>query len=148
MLTEFMITNPILGILLLSIVINIFVTLATKYMTDQERLKHIRGEMKKIRVEMKEARNDPQKMAEINRRSMQHSGEQFKQQFKPMLITMIPIILIFAWLRGIFAYDQIILNLPFNIWKPGVNNGFGWFGVYFLSTAIFSILFKKLFKVH
>jgi len=148
MLTEFILANPVWGVVLISLVINIFITLAYKYLTDQERLKHIRGEMKKIRVEMKESRSDPQKMSEINKRSMQHSGEQMKQQMKPMLITLIPIFIVFGWLRTVLTSEQILINFPFNIWKAGVNNGIGWFGIYFITAIIFSTLLKKIFKVH
>ena len=148
MLSEYMLNNPILGIFLLSILINVFITLVYKYMTDQERLKHIRAEMKKIRAEMKEARNDPQRMAEMNKKPMEHSGEQMRQQFKPMLITLVPIFFIWGWLRELIPLEQILIEFPFSIPKAGLNTGMGWFGVYLITAIIFSSLFKKLFKVY
>ena len=147
-LTDFILGNTVWAITLISLVLNIVIIISWKYLTDQEKLKHIREEMKKIREEMKEAKNDPQRMAEINKKSMEHSGEQMKQQFKPMLITLVPFLIIFGWLRSVIPYDQVVINFPFNIWKPGLNDGMGWFGIYFITAMVFSTILRKIFKVY
>jgi uncharacterized membrane protein (DUF106 family) len=91
--------SPLGGLVIISFLLTVLVTLVYKYMTDQELLKSIKKEMKDIRKEMKEFREDPKKMMELQKESMEKSMIQMKNTFKPMLITFIPLILVFGWLR-------------------------------------------------
>ena len=128
--------SPLGGILLISFILTLVITLLYKVFTDQKALKAIKDEMKEMRNEMKEFKQDPQKMIELQKRSMQKSLEQMKHTIKPMLITMIPLIIIFSWLRSTYTDMGALIF------------GLSWLWIYILSSIIFSIILRKVLKVH
>jgi len=133
MITEFIQTNAWnarISILVLSFLITLFITIITYYMTDRERMKELKDKQKALRVEIKKHRDNPQKMMELNKKMIEDMPEQLKHSFKPMLITMIPIIIIFAWLRSTFALTTIAKT---------------WFWWYIGSSIFFSIILRKVF---
>ena len=97
---------------------------------------------------MNEIKSDTKKVMDLQKRSMEISMEQMKHTLKPTLITMLPILIIFSWLQKTLPNTQVILNLPFSIPKPGLNSGFGWVGVYIITSIIFSLVMRKILKVH
>ena len=144
MANNFIVSNPLLSITIISFFLTLVVTLVYKFTTDQNKLKGIKEELKTIRKDMKENKNDTNKMMDLQKRSMGISMEQMKHTLKPTLITMIPILIIFSWLQKTLPNTQVILNLPFSIPKMGLNNGFGWVGIYIITSIIFSIIMIKV----
>lgn len=129
--------SPLTGIIFVSFILTLLSTLAYKLFTDQKLMKDVKDEMKDIRKEMKEFAHDPAKVAELQKRSLEKSANQMKQSFKPMLITIIPFLLVFNWLRT--EYEVLTVNFL------GISS---WFWTYFIFTIIFSIVLRKLLKVH
>lgn len=111
--------SPLLAILIVSLVISIIVTLVYKWMTNQKLMKELKEGIKKDQKEMKENKSNPQKLMGINKRVMEKNMKYMMQSFKPTIITIIPIFLIFAWLNAHLAYEPI---------KPGQE---------FTTTAVF-----------
>jgi len=122
--------NPRISILLISLLVTIFITVVRYYMTDRERMKEIRTKQKELRKEMKEYRSNPEKMMELNKKMLEDMPEQMKQSFKPMLITLIPILLIFGWMRATYAITDIAST---------------WLWWYIGSSIVFSIILSKVF---
>ncbi|MBS3146133.1 DUF106 domain-containing protein [Candidatus Woesearchaeota archaeon] len=149
---SFITDNPLLFVVIISAIASFIVNLSYKYFTNQESLKKLRLETeelkKKIKEESKINKNDPGKIMEMQKRMFEMSLEQMKHTFKPMLINFIPLFFIFTWLRKSIPDSQVILTLPFNIPKVGLNSGFGWIGIYILSSLVFNQLFKKILKVY
>jgi len=129
--------SPLVGIIVVSFVMTLVATLIHKFMTDQKLLKNNKEEMKQIRKEIKEAAQDPTKMAELNKKSMEKSMTQMKHTLKPILITMIVFFILFSWLRA--TYDPLEVSLWFI---------HSWFWVYFVFAIISSIILRKILKVH
>lgn len=133
MITEFIQANAWnarISILVLSFLVTLFITIITYYMTDRKRMKELRDKQKALRIEIKKHKDNPQKMMELNKQMIEDMPEQLKHSFKPMLITMIPIIIIFAWLRSTFALTVIAKT---------------WFWWYIGSSIVFSIILRKVF---
>ena len=128
--------SPLGGILFISFLITLIITLLYKVFTNQEAMKAIKDELKEMRKEMKEFKEDPQKMMELQKKSMKKSMEQMKHSMKPMLITMIPLIIIFGWLRSVYAETGALIF------------GLSWLWIYILSSVVFSIALRKILKVH
>jgi len=131
MITEFIQANAWnarISILVLSFLVTLFITVITYYMTDRKRMKELKDKQKALRIEIKKYKDNPQKMMELNKQMIEDMPEQLKHSFKPMLITIIPIIIIFAWLRSTF-----VTILPH------------WFWWYIISSIIFSIGLRKVF---
>ncbi|MEK6914140.1 MAG: EMC3/TMCO1 family protein [Nanoarchaeota archaeon] len=124
------ISNPKVSIVIISFLISLFITLIRYFMTDKEKMKEIKEKQKNLRAEMKMYKNNPEKMMEINQKMLNDMPEQMKQSFKPMLITLIPILLIFAWMRSVYSITAIADT---------------WLWWYIISSIIFSIIFSKGF---
>ncbi len=121
--------NPRIAIIILSFLVTLFITTVTYFMTDRERMKEIRDRQKELRKEMKQYKDNPEKMLEINKKLMEDMPEQLKHSMKPMLITFIPIIIFFGWLRATFALTAISST---------------WFWWYIGSSILFSIVIRKV----
>jgi len=128
--------SPLLGIIIISLILTILVTLAYKFLTDQKMLKEIKEEMKDLRGQMKEHKGNPEKLMEIQKISMEKSMKQMKQSFKPMLLTLLPLLIIFSWLRNVYNPIGPVLG------------SLTWIWVYIISSMVFSIALRKILKVH
>lgn len=108
--------GPLLSILIISFVISLLTSIAYKYMTDQEKIKKLRKEVtegqKKLNKLIKE---NPEKAMKLQKEIMSKNAEVMKQNFKPMLLTFIPLILIFGWLSNHLAYEPIRPGEQFNV---------------------------------
>ena len=134
-------TNPktagLIGILIVSFIITLLTTLVYKYFTNQEALKNLKEENKKIQERMKEHKGDVKKMAELQKEAFQKGFiEPMKHQIKPLLITLVPFLLIFSLLRLRFESTGDLIF------------GLGWFGIYIISSIVFSMVLRKLLKVY
>ena len=125
-------SNPKLWILIFSFIVTIVITIVNYYFTDRELMKNIKQKQKSLREEMKQHKNNPQKMMELNGKMMEDMPAQMKQSFKIMLITMVPLLIFFNWLRNMFAATTI---------------GSSWIWWYILSSLVFSIVLRKVFKL-
>lgn len=108
-LENFIVSYPRTSIILISATVTILITIVRYFMTDREKMKEIRERQKELRKEMKEFRDNPEKMMEINKKMLEDMPEQMKMSIKPMIITLIPLLILFAWLRGAYA-DTVIAS--------------------------------------
>ena len=138
--------NKLLGIVAISLILNLIVTLAAKFLSDQKLMKSLKEEGEYLKEEMKKFKNDPQKYLELQKKQMESSLKYMRHSMKPALFTLLPLLLIFGWLRKTFPAEETLINLPFSI--PLIGNGLGWLGIYILSSIIFSIVLRKLLKIH
>jgi uncharacterized membrane protein (DUF106 family) len=115
-LVEWFLSLPsIISIMAVCLLISIFSLLTMKFMTDQKLLKRLREEQADLRKKMKTAKDDQKKLMDLQKQAMEGSMEMMKQTMKPMFITMIPFILIFAWLNTHIGYYPLTEDTQFNI---------------------------------
>ncbi len=113
--------NPLLSLgafwalLIVSFIVSLIVTLIYKFFSNQDEMKRLKGEMKEEQKRMKEMKSEPEKMLEMQKKVMSKNMEYMKHSFKPMLITFIPVILIFAWLQAALAFEAINVGDEFNV---------------------------------
>src|SRR3989339_1161319 len=100
--TEMMVANPKISLAVFSVVVTLISTLVQKYFTDQEHLKSLKKRQKEIQAEIRKTK-EPSVMQELNLEMMQLTGVMFKSSMKPMFVTIIPFIILFTWLRSIYA---------------------------------------------
>ena len=126
------------GMVIIIIIINILLTIIHKYTTDQEALKALKVDQKKLQAEMKELKGQPAKMMELQKQQMAQIPKSFEHVMKPLIYTAIPIILFFRWFNDYFvAIDS-----------PKIFIGLGWFGTYLIFSIIASIALRKILRVH
>ena len=86
--------------------------------------------------------NDQEKLKEIEAKNQEmwtDTKKMLKQSFKPLYITMIPIIVVLAFLRG--GYDKFgtIIEVP-------IFGGLTWFWWYLIVAMATSILFEIVYR--
>ena len=133
---------PALFMIVASFVIALLISVIYKYTSNQQEMKSLREEVKSLQKEVKESKEDKEKMMELQKEMAGKSIEQMKHSFKPMLYTFIPVILIFYWLRGLYEDLGVIFTLPIVGW------GLNWIWTYILFSFIFSLILRKVLKVH
>ena len=131
-ITELIQTNPKISIVIISLLVTLFTTIIRFFVTDKELMREIKSKQKWIREEMKKCRDNADKMADLNKQMMEHFPVQMKQTFKIMIITIVPLLILFAWLRNVFALT-IIAN--------------SWIWWYILPSVVFGMALGKLFKL-
>ena len=130
MIIEYIESSPKMSIIVIALIVAIFTTTVRYYMTDREKMKVIRARQKELRKDLKKFRDNPEKMMEINKQMMEDMPEQMKQSFKPMIITLIPLLILFKWLWS--AYELTSLSGTWLWWYIG-------------SSIIFSIFLSKAY---
>ncbi len=128
--------DPLFGVVFVAFVLTLLITLAYKHFTDQHLLQSIKERTKKMQKEMKGLSGDMEALKKKQSEMMELQMKMMMQTLKPMLITMLPIILVFAWLRT--AYEGV----------GDIFWIFGWLGSYIIFSIVFSIVLRKLLKVH
>ncbi len=126
-LADLLTQNPKLSVVVVAFLITLIMTLITKKFTNQKRMKELKEKQKELQ---KNIRGDPSQMAKSNKEMMDISMELMKHSFKPMIFTLVPLLLFFMWLRGI--YEPILSS---------------WFWWYLGSGIISSIVLRKALKV-
>ncbi len=123
-------SNPKISIIILSFIVTLFITIVTYFMTDREKMKEIKDKQKALRLDMKKFKDNPEKVMQLNKQMLEDMPEQLKHSFKPMIVTMIPLIIFFGWLRATFATTSISSQ---------------WLWWYIGSSLVFSIIIRKVF---
>ncbi len=99
--------NPVVAITVVSLVISLIIVLAYKFMTNQEEMKRLKDETKSFQKQMKELKSEPEKMMQVQKKAMEVNLIYMRKSMTPTLVTFLPIILIFGWLNGHFAYEAL-----------------------------------------
>ncbi len=131
-ISSLIIASPKASILIFSLIVTLFITIITHFLTDKELMRGIKEKQKKLREEMKIHRDNPEKMMEINKKMMEDLPHQMKQSLKVSLVTIIPLLFLFNWLKVTFAATSIASS---------------WIWWYILSSLAFSIVLRKVFKL-
>ena len=99
--------SPFWGIVILSIIITVIITLVYKFFTNQNEMKRLKDEQKEYQKRMKELKDKPEEMMKVQKEAMKKNMEYMKHSLKATLITFIPIILIFGWMNAHLTYEPI-----------------------------------------
>lgn len=130
--------NVNIGMIVISALITLFITIIQKYTIDNETLAQLKKEQKIIAEDMKKLKDNPEKVMGLQKESLAKAGEIFTLSMKSFGYTAIPIILFFRWFADYFA----ALDPPVKIF-----GFFSWFWAYLIFSIIFSIIFRKMFKL-
>lgn len=129
-LSEVMIANPRISILIVSVLVTFVATLAHKWLTNQEHMRELKKRQKEIQKELKGCK-DGKLIKELNAELMKLMGMMFKSSMRPMFVTIIPFLILFAWLRSVFT--------------PVMGSSWIW---YYLGFSILSsIVLRRVLKV-
>lgn len=126
------------GMTIIILVVTLIVTLAQKYATDQEALKELKKEQKAIQKQMKEFKEHPEKLMELQKTQMKLFPKQMKLSMRAIAYTGVPLILFFRWFQDFFV-------------TLGDVKFFGiigsWFLFYLIIAMVFGSILRKYLKV-
>ncbi len=109
-------TNPLLTILAISFIISLLSILATKIFTDQKELKRIREEIKKLQKELKKvAGKNPERAKTLQKKLMELTMQSTRHSLRVTIFTIIPLILIFGWMKSSFSYAPLAPDQPVQV---------------------------------
>lgn len=131
-ITEIIQAYPIPSIIVIAIGITLVSSLITKWLTNQEHLKSLKERQKELQKELKTCKDDCT-IKEMQMEMMKITGTMMKSSFKPMLITIVPFLILFSWIRGIYGGDAPLLA--------------SWFWWYLGGSLASSLVFRKLLKM-
>ena len=130
-LSEVMAASPVISILVVSVIVTFISTLIHKWLTNQEHLTSLKKRQKEIQKELR-ASKDVEMMKELNAELMKITGVMFRSSMRPLFVTIIPFLILFAWLRGI--YTPILGN-----W---------WIAYYIGFSIVSSMVLRKVLKIY
>ena len=133
------------SLVIISFLITFLITLAYKFLSNQQAIKTLRDEIKVLQQEMKTHRDNKDKFAEVNKAVMSKNLELMKHSMRPTLYTFIPIILLFSWLRTTYLPAGDLFAWGFKM--PFFGTGIGWLWTYIFASLIANIAFRKALKV-
>lgn len=125
---------PRLTLLGFAALISLFITIVNYFILDKEKMREIKAKQKELQKQMKEHQKagNTEKMLELNKEFMSHTLETFKHSFKPMIITIIPILIFFGFIKNAYATTEIAKT---------------WFWYYLGGALVSSLVFRKLFNL-
>jgi len=151
--------NPKFIVFGLSILTSMFTTLATYFMVDQKKAKMVRDKVSTMQKEIMEAQRsgDKKRIAKAKKKQsemMALQSDMMRNQFKPMIIYMIPLFAVFYFLRS--QFDMVpVAELPFRLSfmdffhqnNPISADQFGFIAWYFATASWFGTIFRKIIGV-
>ena len=120
-LTNFINSSPTFSIILIGFAVTFFMTLVTKKFTDQNRMKELKKIQKTCQIKLKEKKGDIEEQKKIQKEIMGCSMELMKHSFKPMFITIVPLLFLIWWLKG--TYEETAIAGTWIWWYIGAAIG-------------------------
>jgi uncharacterized membrane protein (DUF106 family) len=145
-LTPFVTWSPLISIIIFSAIITLISTWLYKKLMNYNKYKDINERQKALRKEMKETK-DSKRLMEIQNAMMSLSMDSFRLTLKPMLITFLPFLAVFALLRQAYTSAAIGDIIKWGTKLPVIGTGGGWFFCYVIFSLVFSLIFRKIFKM-
>ncbi len=134
---EFLSLYPRTFVIIIGSLVTLISTILVRYFTDQEHIKSLKARQKELQKELKEIRKEGEsdKLMEINKEIMELTMKLMKASFsfKQMLITIVPFLLLFQWMKGFYGGEAEILS--------------SWFWYYLGAAIISSSFYRKLLKM-
>ncbi len=132
-------------IFILSLGLSLLMTLASKFLVNQQEMKKAKKDMEFFRNKASHAQKagDLKKSNEYMSEMMKASSRQFRHNMKPMLFSFVIVILAASWFAVTYAGVKILspVNIPF------LGNELNWFWWYIIIVLPFSTIFRKLLDV-
>lgn len=97
---------PLAAIFVLSVIVSAVTTVVYKYTTNQKMLKEMKDEVKSMQAEIRTTK-EPGRAAQLQKEMMKKSMQQMNSSWKSMLVTIIPLFLLFGWMQTHLAYNPL-----------------------------------------
>ncbi len=145
--------NALFGVFSMSVLISTIIVIITAKAMDQKEMKTLKEKLAKCQEKVKAAqkKNDTKQLNKMSKEMMGLQSTMMTKSMKPMLYTMIPIIIIFGWIRqypDLQNFTEVkgyLVMLPFVL--PVFGAKLGWLGWYIMCSFPASSLMRKALKM-
>jgi len=137
--------SPLIGLVTITFIMTLLITLVYKWLTNQALMKGMKAEIKDLQKEMKKSKDNQDKMMSIQKELMTKNAQLMKHSLKPTLITLLPLLVVFGWLKKAYIDAGDLISWGAKI--PLFGTGFGWLGTYIIFAVVFSMILRKLLRV-
>ena len=157
--------NPALTVVIVAFIVSLITNIANKYLVDQDKVNESQKKSRELSSRLREAqkKGDGKEIAKLQAEQtemLKNQNEVMMQSFKPMIVTMVPIVLIFFWMRA-SPISHLVLILPTPAYwltltpfwhtigsilyggKATIPNGIGWLLWYMICTFGMSQILRK-----
>ena len=144
MLTGF---NPIIGVFLAGLFITLVMSLVNKKTLGSDKVKGVKDQMQELRQKMLESpkSGDTKKTNEYMAKMMAKNSEYMKFTMKPMLVSLLLVILILPVIRETYS-GMIVATIPETL--PVIGGiELDWFWWYFMVSLTLSLVIRKVLGV-
>lgn len=134
MIIELIASYPRTSIILIAVLISFFISLVNYFVMDKEKMCEIKLRQKEMQEKIKhhQSKGEHEQAMKVQTEMLSTMGETFKHSLKPMLITTIPIIVVFGLIRNAYVATDIAGS---------------WFWYYLVTAIVSSMVFRKLLKL-
>jgi len=139
--------SPIFMVFLVGAFISIFMSIINWKVMDTEKAKEVKKRMQDIRAKMLETQKsgDTKKTNEYLAELMKINSEYMKFTFKPMIVSLVLVILILPVLKS--SYTGKVVGIIPNVLPAVGGIKLDWFWWYFISTFVISLIAKKMLGI-
>jgi uncharacterized membrane protein (DUF106 family) len=135
---------PVLGEAVVAAIVTLVITFFYKYMVNQVTLRELKAQMKSLQDKAKELqKTNPEEANKTISEVLKLSNKQMMMNFKPMLPTLLFVMLFLPWMATVWTGPVALL--PFSL--PYFGSDFGWLMWYILLSLMTSQIFRKLLGV-
>ncbi|RLJ03761.1 MAG: hypothetical protein DRP14_04570 [Candidatus Aenigmatarchaeota archaeon] len=127
----------------IAVITTLVATLIQKKITDVDLVKSLKSEIKKINKEMRETKQDTQKLNKLISKNFEIQKKMMGQTIKPMMISSVLTLTVFFMISVFFK--GAVLSLPVSL--PFIGNKLNWFWIFILSSTISSLIFRKVLNI-
>ncbi|MCD6591221.1 MAG: DUF106 domain-containing protein [Candidatus Aenigmarchaeota archaeon] len=137
--------QPYQDVFLWALVISFVLQASYRFLGDQKAIRQLKEDMKFYKDKAKEAQKagDVKKSQEYLNEMMKLSQKQFSLNMKPMMISLVLVMIILGFVSQ--TYAETVVRLPFNL--PLLGSELNWFWWYFFSTIPAVWFFRKMLGV-
>lgn len=147
-LVDFVKWSPVISIIVFSLFVSIIINILFYVVTDVKKLRANKEKQKQLQEKLKLAK-DQKEQLEIQQEILTASSEMMKSSLKTTLVTFIPALLMFAFLKMLYmdwAGTGNIIYWGKDLWL--IHDGAGWFLCYVFFSFVFSLFIqKKIMKI-
>jgi len=137
--------SAILEILLFTVGLSFLLAVIYRLLTNPQEMRRIKENMKEVQAKVKKAQKagDMDQVNALTSEMLKGSQQQFTQNMKPMIVSMLVFFVFIGFLRGQYQGEWVLL--PFAV--PFIGSVIGWFKWYIVITLPFTFMFRKMLGV-
>jgi uncharacterized membrane protein (DUF106 family) len=134
--------DPLAEIFVISIGTTLISQAVYQLMVDHNFVDKAKEDIKELQKKLKGLNPKQKEYTHTLNRQMDLNMKLFKQTMKPSMVTIIPFLLIFAFMSRVYTGLEV-LHLPFTIPLLG-KNWLGWIGTFVLFSFIFTTVIQRV----